>query len=300
MTTQSLSTVLCAGETMALVTPRSVERLRSAEAFHLDVGGAESNVAAHLAALGRPARWFSRLGDDELGRRVADQVSARGVILDDVVFDPLRATGVYFKDPGHGVLYYRAGSAASALCGKDAEDIRLEGVGLVHLSGITPALSPTAVEFVDVLMTRSARAGLPVSFDVNHRPLLWQEGAAPGVLKSFAERADILLVGLDEAERLWNTSTAQDVRDVFPHVPVLVVKDGAIGASEFTAQGYFFQPAIPTDVVEIVGAGDAFAAGYLDRYLAGAAPADRLRAGHQRASLTLQTTKDFTSEGATP
>lgn len=290
-------TVLCAGETMALVTPSSSEPLRTSETFHVDSGGAESNVAAHLARLGRPSRWFSRLGDDQLGHRIADQLRARGVGLEEVIFDAGRPTGVYFKDPGHGVLYYRKGSAASSLSAEDARHLRLSGVGLIHVSGITPALSDTAAQFLDTLMRRAAGAGLPLSFDVNHRPALWEGREAPTVLKSFAERADILFVGLDEAEGLWGTEDPQQVRDLFPRVPRLIVKDGDTGATEFSSGGSHFEPAIPTEVVEVVGAGDAFAAGYLHRHLAGDPSDACLRAGHGRASLTLQTTSDFPGEG---
>lgn len=300
-------TVLCAGETMALVTPSTSERLRDAQTFHLEAGGAESNVAAHLAQLGRMSRWFSRLGDDQLGHRVAEHIRSHGVDLTGVSYDAELPTGVYFKDPGHGVLYYRAGSAASAMGAADAQELDLQDVGLVHLSGITVALSESAARFTQTLMERAAAAGIPVSFDVNHRTALWDRhaaganwhpGAAADVLKSFAARADIVLVGMDEAEGLWGTSTAEQIRDLFPQVRHLVIKDGDVGAFELSEQQEHFEPAIPTEVVEVVGAGDAFAAGYLHELLRGSGPGERLRAGHRRASLTLQTTADLPSEPA--
>lgn len=299
------TTVLCAGETMALVTPSTSERLKSAQTFHLEAGGAESNVAAHLAQLGRMSRWFSRLGDDQLGRRVAEHIRNRGVDLTGVRYDASLPTGVYFKDPGHGVLYYRAGSAASAMGTADAQELDLQDVALVHLSGITMALSESAVRFTETLLERAAAAGIPVSFDVNHRAALWngpaagenwRPGAAADVLKSFAARADIVLVGLDEAEGLWGSNTAEQVRRLFPQVGRLVIKDGDVGASEFSEEQEHFEPAIPTEVVEAVGAGDAFAAGYLHELLHGSGPGERLRAGHRRASLTLQTTADLPPE----
>lgn len=290
--------VLCVGETMALVTPLSAERLRSAAAFTLDVGGAESNVAAHLAHLGRRSVWFSRLGDDELGRRVADALTWRSVDLAPVIYDPEAPTGVYFKDPGHGVLYYRRGSAASRLSPTDADALDLSAYGLVHLSGITPALSQAAAAFIDRLMERAGEAGIPVSFDVNFRAPLWpREEAAPALLR-LARQADIVFVGRDEAELLWGTSTAEAVRDVLDVTPTLVVKDGDVGATEFTGGQHVFEPAIPTQVVEAVGAGDAFAGGYLAALLDGADSPARLAAGHRRAALTLQTTTDLPEEGA--
>lgn len=145
-------------------------------------------------------------------------------------------------------------------------------------------------------MSRAAGAGLPLSFDVNHRRTLWEGGEAPTVLKGFAERADILFVGLDEAEGLWGTS---DLSRSAPSSP------GCRGSSSRTATperpssppaDHISSPPIPTDVVEAVGAGDAFAAGYLHRHLAEDPPGTCLRTGHERASLTLQTTSDFPEE----
>ncbi|MDZ5077768.1 sugar kinase [Nesterenkonia sp. HG001] len=296
--TTTPSPVLCVGETMALVTPSSTGRLRTAAAFTLDVGGAESNVAAHLAALGRRSVWFSRLGDDELGRRVSDTLTSRGVDLTPVIYDPEAPTGVYFKDPGHGVLYHRRGSAASRLSTADADALDLSAYGLVHLSGITPALSAAAAAFIDRLMARAREAHLPVSFDVNFRAPLWpREEAAPALL-ALARRADVVFVGRDEAELLWGTSTAEAVRDLLDGTPTLVIKDGDVGATEFTGAQHIFEPAIPTEVVEVVGAGDAFAAGYLAALLDGGDSSGRLTAGHHRAALTLQTTTDFMDEGA--
>ena len=133
--------LLAVGETMALVAPATGERLVDATDFRVDAGGAESNVAAHVAALGHPARWFSRLGDDALGRRVAGQLSRRGVDVSTVVMDAAHRTGVYFKDPGSGVLYYRTDSAASHLSPADADALDFAGIGILHVSGITAAIS---------------------------------------------------------------------------------------------------------------------------------------------------------------
>ncbi|HYP73587.1 MAG TPA: PfkB family carbohydrate kinase, partial [Microbacterium sp.] len=114
-------TLLAIGETMAMVAPVIAAPVADADDFLLDAGGAESNVAAHVSALGHTAVWFSRLGADALGRRIARQLTSRGVDVSRVVYDDTRRTGLYVKDPGNGVLYYRDGSAASALCELDAD-----------------------------------------------------------------------------------------------------------------------------------------------------------------------------------
>ncbi|KRE26335.1 carbohydrate kinase [Agromyces sp. Soil535] len=279
---------------MALVAPALAEPLETAADFHLDPGGAEANVASHLTALGRRAAWAGAVGDDALGRRIVRQLADRGVDTRWVTADADAPTGVYFKDPGRGVRYYRQGSAASRLGPSFVAGLPLGGVRLLHLSGITPALSPSCDALVDALLDAAAAAGVPVSFDVNHRPALWTStDAAARRLRALAGRVDLVFVGLDEAAGLWGAETADDVRALLPGPPIVVVKDGGVGATGFDADRAVHEPALAAEVVEAVGAGDAFAAGYLAEWLGGAPPAERLRAGHERAVLVLGDTADF-------
>lgn len=292
--------LLAIGETMGMVAPIAAERLEYADVFRVDAGGAESNVAAHVAALGRPSAWFSRVGDDALGRRVLARVGSRGVDVSRVLVDPRHPTGLYVKDPGHGVAYYRAGSAAAHLDVADADGVSWDGIAVLHVSGITAGLGATAPAFLDHVIDRARRAGVTVSFDVNHRAALWSAGAASAPLLDLARRADIVFVGRDEAETLWDAATPDVARELLPDATQLIVKDGAVGATLFTGDERVFEPALVVDVVEPVGAGDAFAGGYLAALLAGAAPAERLRAGHDRAALTMATTGDFPDVAAPP
>lgn len=288
--------LLAIGETMAMVAPFSGDALVHAQQFRLDAGGAESNVAAHVAALGHRAAWFSRLGDDALGHRVHTQLAGRGVDVSAVLFDPAHPTGLYVKDPGQGVQYYRAGSAASHLSAADADTVELTGVRILHVSGITAAISSLAAGFLSRIIDRAHDAGVLVSFDVNHRVALWDCAAAAGTLAALARRADLVFTGRDEAENLWGTATAAEARAVFAEVGELVVKDGSVGATVYLGDLEVFEPALVVDVVDVVGAGDAFAGGYLAALLEGASPKERLRAGHRRAALTLLTTGDSIDE----
>ena len=294
MTTPEL---LAVGETMAMVAPLSVDGLVDARVFRVDAGGAESNVAAHATALGVAAAWFSRLGDDALGRRVLRQLGERGVDVSGVVVDAFHPTGMYVKDPGRGVVYYRSGSAASRLSPEEVDAVPLDGVKILHVSGITAAISETARAFLEQLIERARSLGTTVSFDVNYRAALWEPAIAGPVLDSLARRCDIVFVGRDEAEGLWQTETAADVRARFADVPELVVKDGAVGATAFTPGNETFETSEVVDVVDVVGAGDAFAGGYLSARLGGIPMPARLRAAHRRAALTLATTGDSVEEG---
>jgi 2-dehydro-3-deoxygluconokinase len=264
-----------------------------AQTFIIDAGGAESNVAAHVAALGHRTSWFSALGKDALGDRILARLDARGVDISAVQRSGEHPTGLYVKDPGNGVRYYRRGSAASWLAADDAEEVELTGVRVVHASGITAALSPSAAAFLDRLIDRADAAGATVSFDVNHRAALWPRGAAAPALDALVRRAGLVLVGRDEAEDLWGTAAVQDIRSRFRDVPELVIKDGAVGATAFVGEEVAFEPSHRVDVVDAVGAGDAFAGGYLAALLDGAPLVERLRAGHDRAALTMRTTSDW-------
>lgn len=286
--------VLCLGETMSLVSPASPVPLEEAPVFTLSAAGAESNVAIHLAALGHRVSWASRVGDDPLGRRVVAAIAAAGVDTSLVEVRSDAPTGVYFKDPGPRgtrVHYYRAGSAASTMDEGFLPDDRADAPRLLHLSGITPALSARCDRLVRHLLTRPRRAR--VSFDVNYRPALWPVEQAGPVLRELAQLADLVFVGLDEAHALWGVRAPEDVRQVLGRPDVVVVKDGANAAHAFGAEAVTV-PAPKVDVVEPVGAGDAFAAGFLSGVLRGDGTVRCLRLGHVLAAHSLLSTEDHT------
>jgi 2-dehydro-3-deoxygluconokinase len=288
--------LLAIGETMVLVTPEQPEPLETATGFRLDIAGAESNVASHLARAGVPAAWASAVGADALGRRLVATLDKRGVDTSLVTVDGTAPTGVFFKDPGARgttVLYYRRGSAASRLGPAFAADLPLASAPIVHVSGITAALSASCRAMLDVVIATRAAHRLPVSFDVNYRPGLWTAAEAGPVLLDLARRCDLVFVGRDEAETLWGTATAAQVHGLIGAANRLVVKDGDVGAHAFAGGRAVFVPAHRVRVVEPVGAGDAFAAGYLAADLAGE-PADAaLERGHRFAARALATTGDF-------
>ena len=294
--------VLCVGETMAVVTPARSESLSEADDCLLGFGGAESNVAAHLAEFGYRTGWASRVGEDPFGQRILGGLAARGVDVSFVTRDGICPTGVYFKEPdlGHGArtLYYRAGSAASRMAPADSDAWSLEQTGWVHTSGINAALSASCSALAEHLLVHAQAKGYKVSFDVNYRPALWGIDVAGPRLLELAGMSTIVLVGLDEAETLWGCTTAEEVAALLPYPRHLVVKDSATEAVEFVREENREErahrmPAHRVHVVEPVGAGDAFAAGYLAGLLRGDKPVDRLALGHSFAAWTLGTRADF-------
>jgi 2-dehydro-3-deoxygluconokinase len=294
--------LLCVGETMLLLTPVEAP-LTSADHYTVGLAGAESNVAVHAAALGRDGAWASRVGDDPFGHRIVDELQARGVeVL--VETDASAPTGIMFKDPdpdGSRVHYYRRGSAASLMDAGFVSAEAMRDVRIVHTSGVTPALSDSCERMVDALYDDARDAGCLVSFDVNDRRPLWPLEVAAATLARLADAADICFVGRDEAERLWGTATVDEIRTHLPHVDLLVVKDGAVGATAVRAGSPpVFVPAPIVEVVEPVGAGDAFAAGFLSALLAGDDDAACLSAGHEVAARALSTTHDIPPLEARP
>ncbi|MFJ6155022.1 sugar kinase [Micromonospora profundi] len=288
--------VVTVGETMVVLCPAPGEPLEHAERVALSVGGAESNVAGYLARLGHDAAWVSRVGDDPFGRTVVRHVAAAGVHVDLVTVDPTAPTGLYVKDPGPtatAVHYYRAGSAASRMGADALADPRLTGARVLHLSGITPALSDSCRALVAHAVTDRPVPGALVSFDVNHRARLWPAEQAAPVLRDLADRSDLVFVGQDEAEALWGTGDPLSVRRLLPGPRTVVVKDGAVGATALRHDAEpVFVEAPRVAVVEPVGAGDAFAAGYLAGVLRGLDPVRRLRLGHLVAAQALGSSDD--------
>lgn len=295
--------VVALGEAMVTFLPDRPGRLADVPAFRRGIGGAESNVVCVLAAAGHPARWVSRVGADGFGQHLVERIGSYGVDTGAVRVDPDRPTGIYFRTAAdratdaHEVAYYRAGSAASAMAVDNTDLAALDAGRVLHLSGITAALSPGCRELLHTLT--APREGRPVvSFDVNHRPGLWREAEDARVLLDLARRADIVFVGTDEAEDAWGTrGGVEAVRRLLPEPRVLVVKEGPLGATVFertaTGESTVRVPALTVDVVATVGAGDAFAAGFLSGTLRGLPVRDRLRHGHLMAAAALTVPGDL-------
>ncbi|MFF9602795.1 sugar kinase [Streptomyces sp. NPDC014684] len=343
--------VVTLGESMVTFLPTRPGRLADVPSFERAIGGAESNVACVLAALGHSTRWVSRVGADGFGDHLVARIAGYGVDTGSVRTDPARPTGVYFRTAAdratdaHEVAYYRAGSAASAMSVTGTDLTAARAGRVLHLSGITAALSPQCLELMRELT--APRPGRPlISFDVNHRPGLWAAADGAGVLLELARAADLVFVGEDEAEHAWGvTGGPAAIRALLPEPALLVVKQAAQGATAFArddagellrpAAGgppagaadatrpersgerggagrdraapapspasvprpatapHTFEPAPRVDVVAPVGAGDAFAAGFLSATLRGLPVKHRLRYGHLMAAAALTTPADL-------
>ncbi|MET7277672.1 sugar kinase [Kribbella sp. NPDC005582] len=287
------SAVVCLGEAMIMLAG-AAGPLEDVETFRRSVGGAECNVAGGLAGLGVPTSWMSRLGDDGFGRQVLRDLRGRGVEVGGVEIDPTRPTALYVKESIDGrsrMHYYRTGSAASAMSPaflqrREVSD-RLANARIVHTTGITAALSDDTARMLDEL-----RGDFVLSVDLNWRPVLWRD-KDPEPLWRLLRAADIVLIGADEALVFAGANDPAELHKLLGGDCTLVVKNDAHTAVALEPDGRRTEvPALTVQVVEPVGAGDAFAAGFLAGTLQELPMKQRLRLGHLNAAAVLAVPED--------
>ena len=267
---------------MGLFRPTETGSLAHVSDFRLGIGGAESNVAIALTRLGTPARWVGRVGADPIGRRVTRELLAEGLEVLAIV-DDTAPTGMMVKElrtaDAARVLYYRAGSAGSRLSPADVATADIGGAALLHVTGITPALSDSARDAVIAAVRVATEAEVPVSFDVNHRESLWAGRDPAPTYRDIAARSDIVFAGEDEA-RILVPAAANPLEQAHAIAALgptqVIIKLGPDGCVALVDGVEYVRAAIPIRAVDTVGAGDAFVAGYLAELLAGLAAADRL------------------------
>ncbi|MGW4637966.1 sugar kinase [Sphaerisporangium sp. NPDC004334] len=275
-----MTEIFTLGEALGVV---SADRLRHDTDVRLDVAGAELTAAVGLARLGHSVTWLGRVGVDELGARVLTVLRGEGVDVSHAQTDSTAPTGLAIRQRrigrvGH-VVHYRGGSAGSRLGPGDIPARALQSAKVLHVTGITPALSGTAWSAAHHAIKLAREAGVAVSVDVNHRPQLWVDRQeAVEALTELAVSADVLFANQDEL---------QLIEPAIGTVRELVVTRGGKGASATINGMRYDAPAAPVTVVDPVGAGGSFVAGYLSGMLEELHPTDRLRRGSALAAFTV-------------
>jgi 2-dehydro-3-deoxygluconokinase len=277
------------GETLGLLVAEDVGPLSLARGMRLSMGGAESNVAIGVSRLGVPATWIGRLGRDPVGDLVERHLLAERVRP--LVHRDDAPTALMLRERRTGtsthVSYYRHDSASSHLSPADLPDGVLEQAGVLHVTGITPALGPGPAAAVREAVRRATSAGVPVSVDLNYRSRLWDAPTAAPVFRELAGSADILFAGDDEARIALGVDDPPDHPDRATPAELatalaalgpaeVVVKRGRHGATALIDGVLTDVPPVAVTAVDTVGAGDAFVAGYLAGRLTGSDPAERL------------------------
>jgi sugar/nucleoside kinase (ribokinase family) len=274
-----MTDLLTLGETMVSV--RTARPMRLGGDAHLSIAGSESNVAIGLARLGHQAAWLGAVGNDEPGRLVQRTLRAENVDTSWLRLSDESFTGfIAFDQPSHDITrvsYHRRGSAGSTLTADEtvaALDATLPR--LLHVTGITPALSASTRAATLAAVRTASAAGVQVSLDVNYRARLWSRTDAATAVRELLPHVHTVFASDDELDLL--TDAADPVADLLSHTSVdhVVVTAGGKGAWVHSSDGTIHRPAIPVTVVDSIGAGDAFVSGYLSATLDNLSPEARL------------------------
>ncbi len=268
--------VVALGETMLRLTTPPGLGLEQSETLRAEVAGAESNVAIGLSRLGLRTGWISRLPQSPLGRRVVNKVREHGVDTSRVIWSEQGRLGTYYVELGSRprptrVLYDRSGSAMALINPDEVDWEYLRGVRLLHLSGITPALSPSCRDLASRAAQEARNAGCGISFDVNYRARLWGTDEARRVLGELVRGVEVLFSTREEAEIL--SDEAEDLEELARaigesfEVGVTVITDGNRGTVAARDGITYRGETHGVEAVDRVGAGDAFDAGFLFGYL---------------------------------
>lgn len=261
--------ILTAGEMMAVLVPEGPGPLHYQNRYQLKAAGAESNVAIGVCKLGHTASFLSRIGADEMGIFLSNTLRAEGIDVSGIKTDAGHPTGLMLKETGGKetkVFYYRHNSAASYMQADDVREELLNDVKIIHLTGVTPVLSKGCGELTDKLFALACERKIPVSFDPNIRRKLWGDTDYSKLLRKYTLEAQIILIGLDEAEELLGTRDKEKIINILfekGNARFAAIKDGANGA--FVSDGKDIKDILPFPCrpIETIGAGDGFNAGFL-------------------------------------
>jgi len=252
------------------------KRLDDTRTLDMELAGAESNVSVALARLGWHVGWASRMPDHVLANALLRALRSDGVDISAVKRVPDERLGTYFIEfatPPRTtqVIYDRADSAASHMTVDDIDWDYLLNTRILHLTGITAALSDSCYSVLVEAIQRARAAGVTVSFDVNHRAKLWDAATAGNKLRPLIAEADILFCKGADATALFGCQgePRQLMTELgsLTRAQALFCTFGEKGAAVLSGKEFVFQPAVPVQIVDRIGSGDAFAAGGLDGWL---------------------------------
>jgi 2-dehydro-3-deoxygluconokinase len=290
--------VITFGESMALFMPAGSKGIAYSSQFERLFGGAESNVAIGLARLGHAVGWCGSLGADPFGKIIAKTLRSEGVDVSRVKFSSEASTGLMFREVVAGkssVYYYRRDSAASRMKPSDLDSSYFAGTKVLHITGITAALSESCRETLKESIHIAKQQGVKVCFDPNLRLKLWSIDEARPVLLELAAEADYFMPGLDELKLLYQTDDFHSIIDKLKALPgVCVIKGGddetyLLDGGELSSIPYFKVDR----VIDTVGAGDGFCAGFIAGIVRGLPLAESVRLGNLIGSMVIQMEGDW-------
>jgi len=255
---------------------KNFERIEQAHELEMRVAGAESNFAIAFARLGGRAAWISKLTNNPLGRFVVNKIREHGVDVSHIIWTDKYRVGLYFIEFGKKprptqVIYDRKNSAIANIEPNEVNWEVLKDYDAFHTTGITVALSENCKKAVEIGISKAKEFDTKVSFDVNYRSKLWSPKEAFKALDPILRNVDILLVTKDDARNVLKVSGGYEDM-VFtlwerynPEVVILTL--GSEGAMAFKDGKIYRADPYKLEVVDRIGAGDAFDAGFVYEYL---------------------------------
>ena len=280
-TTAQTRDLVVLGEAMMSLVPEHHENVRRSRHLRRLTGGAEANVAVAASRLGHRVTWIGRVGDDLTGEGVLDDLRQEGVFLDQVIVDDSAHTGILIREippvaPSR-VSYARRDSAGSRISPEDINPAVVAAHTMAHVTGVTAALSESALEAAKFFLHTAREHNVTTVFDLNYRSRLWSPEKAGPVFRELADMADIVSGGVDEWRIAFGVDDIQDI-DLPPEKTLIMTAgDGDVRAR--VAGEIISAPSMPAHPEDVVGAGDAFIAGVLSARLAGADWHTALRQG---------------------
>ena len=281
-----MADVITFGETMIRLSPPNYRRLEQTNLLDVNIGGAEWNVATALSRLGTSTAWVSRLTDNPLGWMIRNKTREQGVDTSHIVWTKGDRVGIYFVEFGaapraSSVLYDRVNSAISQIKPGEVnwEEV-LRGAKWFHTSGITPALSPGAAQVTADALKTAKKAGCKASYDLNYRARLWTPEEARKCQEPLMEYVDVLFSTEEDTKKVLGIS-ADNYREVakklaekfnFEVVCITIREDISVLRNRWTAIAYsagkiYEDRTYDVEIVDRVGAGDSFSAGFIYGYL---------------------------------
>jgi len=303
--------VVTFGEAMIRLSPPHFRRLEQTQTFDATVGGAELNVAVGVSRLGLSSSWVSCLPENALGRMTRNKAREMGVNTDSIRWDKEGRMGLYFVEYGSSprpssVLYDRSASSISRLTAPafDWDEI-FAGAKVFHTTGITAALSDQTAEEVRLAMEAAHRCGVTVTYDLNYRARLWTEERARAVQEPLMSLVDVLITTEEDTLKVFQIN-GTDYREVaqrlaerygIPTVAITLRGDLSVLRNEWTSIAYsrgqlFDDRTYEIEIVDRVGGGDAYAAGFIFGLLTGGT-AQGVRFGNAMSALKQTNWSDF-------
>jgi 2-dehydro-3-deoxygluconokinase len=268
--------VITIGDAMIAMCPKQKGPIIFCNTFERKLGGAELNVAIGCARLGIQSGWISRLGNDDFGKYILKTVRGEGVDISEVKLVDQYPTSVYFRevlaDGSSRSFYYREKSPTSTMRCEDLNEEYIKNAKVLHITGVFPSITKNNQEIILESVRLAKKHNLLVSFDPNIRLKMWTKEEAKGYIEKLLPHVDILLIGDEEIEILLGDVTIEDAIKTFHGYGIekVVVKKGANGALGSDGKNVYEVDAIkPKALVDTVGAGDGFAAGFLTSLVKG-------------------------------